>query len=311
MNKKERIDTILAGKKPDRTPFTFWYHFGNQFTTGEAYADTIIEFYKFFDLDLLKVMNDYHYPYPEGYDVVKDAEGLKKVGYVTPEDDTVVEQIKAIKKIAEAVGEDVYIIDTQFDPWQQLVRHVCGEYQYGLTQTCEKELLEALDRIGDFVIDYVKATVNAGAAGVFLAIQGSDDLVPGGYETYKKFIKPQAIKILNAIKDVSKFNVLHICGQEIYTEGIEDFPVDVISFADRSDKNPSLQEVKDLTGKVVMGGMDQLKINRASLDALKENADIMLEECGDSQAISAIGCSIFCENDTTVLKKMVDHIKTS
>ena len=311
MNKKERINAVLAGKEPDRTPFSFWYHFGNQFTSGEAYADTIIEFYKFFDLDLLKVMNDYHYPYPEGYDVVKDAEGLKKVGYVTPEDDTIVEQTKAIKKIADAVGDEVYIIDTQFDPWQQIVRHVCGEYQYGLTQACEKEMLEALDRLGGFVIDYVKATVKAGAAGVFLAIQASDDLVPGGYETYKKFIKPQAIKILNAIKDVSKFNILHICGQAIYTEGIEDYPVDVISFADRSETNPSLQEVKDRTGKIVMGGMDQLKVSRASLDALNENADIMLKECGKSHAIAAIGCSIPCENDTTVLKKMIEHIKNS
>lgn len=311
MNKKERIDTILAGNEPDRTPFSFWYHFGNQFTSGEAYADTIIEFYKYFDLDLLKVMNDYHYPYPAGYDVVKDGEGLKKVGYVTPEDDTIVEQIKAMKKIVDAVGDEVYVIDTQFDPWQQLVRHVCGEYQYGLTKTNEKELLEALDRIGDFVVDYVKATVNAGAAGVFLAIQGSDELVPGGYETYLKFIKPQMIKILNAIKGVSKFNALHICGQAIYTEGMEDYPVDILSFADRSETNPSLQEVKDQTGKIVMGGMDQLKISRASLDALKENADIMLKECGKSQAIAAIGCSIPCENDTTVLKKMVEYIKNS
>ncbi|MDX1359134.1 MAG: uroporphyrinogen decarboxylase family protein [Clostridia bacterium] len=309
MNKKERIDAILAGEKPDRTPFTFWYHFGNQFTSGEAYADTIIKFYEFFDLDLLKVMNDYHYPYPEGYDVVKDCEGLRKVGYFTPGDDTLVEQIKAIKKITDAVGDEVYVIDTLFDPWQQIVRHVCGEYQYGLTQACEEEMLEALDRLADFCIEYTKATVKAGAAGVFLAIQASDQLVPGGYETYKKFIKPQAIKILNAIKDISKFNILHICGQEIYTEGIEDFPVDVISFADRSDKNPSLQDIKDRTGKVVMGGMDQLKVNRATLDALNDNADIMLKECGDSQAIGAIGCSIFCENDTTVLRKMVRHIQ--
>ncbi len=309
MNKKERIDAVLAGKEPDRAPFTFWYHFGNQYAPGEDYANSIIKFYKFFDLDLLKVMNDYHYPNPEGYDVVKDAQGLKKVGYATPEDDTVVEQIKAIEIIAKEVGDEVYIIDTLFDPWQQLVRHLCGEYQYGLTQTCEKELLEALDRVCDFDIEYTKATVNAGADGVFLAIQGSDELVPGGYETYQKFIKPQAIKILNAIKDVSKFNILHICGQDIYTEGIEDFPVDVISFADRSDRNPSLQEVKDRTGKVVMGGMDQLKVNRMSLDALNENADIMLKECGKSHAIAAIGCSIFCENDTTVLKKMVNHIQ--
>lgn len=309
MNKKERIDAVLAGKEPDRIPFSFWYHFGNQYAPGEDYADSIIKFYKFFDHDLLKVMNDYHYPYPEGYDVVKDAEGLKKVGYATPYDDTVVEQIKAIRKIAEAVGDEVYIIDTVFDPWQQIVRHICGEYQYGLTQTCEKEMLETLDRLCDYDIEYTKATVEAGASGVFLAIQASDELVPGGYETYRKFIKPQAIKILEAIKDVSKFNILHVCGQAIYTEGIEDFPVDVLSFADRSDKNPSLQEIKEKTGKVVMGGMDQLKVNRMSLDALKENADIMLKECGKSHAIGAIGCSIFCENDTTVLKKMVDHIQ--
>ncbi len=309
MKKKERIDTILAGKKPDRTPFTFWYHFGNQCGSGDSFADSVIDFYNYFGVDLLKVMNDYHYPYPEGFDVVKDAEGLKKVGYATLHDGTVFEQIIAIEKIADAIGDEVYIVDTMFDPWQQLARHICGEYLRDLAKTAETELLGALDRLTDYCIEYTKATVDAGAAGVFLAIQASDQLVPGGYETFRKFIRPQAIRILNAIKDVSKFNILHMCGQEIYTEGIEDFPADVLSFADRSETNPSLQQVKEMTGKIVMGGMNQLTMNRATLDSLVENADIMLSECGESHAIGAIGCSIVCENDATVLRKMVTHIQ--
>ncbi len=44
----------LAGQPVDRPPLTMWYHFGNQHAPAERTA-----LFEHYDLDLLKLMNDY------------------------------------------------------------------------------------------------------------------------------------------------------------------------------------------------------------------------------------------------------------
>ena len=58
MTKIERMRATLAGEPVDRPPFSVWYHFGNQHAAPEWTARAHLEFFEFYDLDLLKVMND-------------------------------------------------------------------------------------------------------------------------------------------------------------------------------------------------------------------------------------------------------------
>ena len=71
MNKIERIRTALEGKEVDRPPFSFWYHFGLQHTSGQKHAEAEIDFYSAYDLDFLKVMNDYPYTYPKSLQAIE------------------------------------------------------------------------------------------------------------------------------------------------------------------------------------------------------------------------------------------------
>ncbi len=70
MNKIERVRAAVAGRPVDHPPFTIWYHFGNQHASPERTAQVHLEFFEHYDLDLLKVMNDYDYPMPEGMEVM-------------------------------------------------------------------------------------------------------------------------------------------------------------------------------------------------------------------------------------------------
>src|SRR6266853_1165479 len=70
MDKIERVRATLAGRPVDRAPFTVWYHFGTQHGPAERVVTAHLEFFEAYDLDLLKVMNDYDYPMPDGMDVV-------------------------------------------------------------------------------------------------------------------------------------------------------------------------------------------------------------------------------------------------
>jgi len=66
MDKIERVRSALAGQPVDRAPFTVWYHFGTQHAPAERAAQVHLEFFDHYDLDLLKLMNDYDYPAPPG-----------------------------------------------------------------------------------------------------------------------------------------------------------------------------------------------------------------------------------------------------
>lgn len=79
MNKKERVEASLAGKPFDRPPVSFWYHFGTQHEGGERIAELELEFLRYYDLDYLKLMNDYYYPMPAGKTELRTAEDLKGI----------------------------------------------------------------------------------------------------------------------------------------------------------------------------------------------------------------------------------------
>ena len=86
MDKIERVRATLAGKPADRPPFTVWYHFGTQHAAAERAAAAHLEFFEAYDLDLLKVMNDYDYPMPEGIDTITTPGDLETLRSFEPRD---------------------------------------------------------------------------------------------------------------------------------------------------------------------------------------------------------------------------------
>src|SRR6266478_7640860 len=64
LSRKERVDRALHGKDVDRTPFTFWHHFGLK--TPEEHVKATLDFHTKYRTDIVKVMSDFPYPKPSG-----------------------------------------------------------------------------------------------------------------------------------------------------------------------------------------------------------------------------------------------------
>jgi hypothetical protein len=62
MSGKQRVDRALKGQDVDRTPFTYWHHFGLEKQPGERLAEATLAFHRQFHTDLVKVMSDYPFP---------------------------------------------------------------------------------------------------------------------------------------------------------------------------------------------------------------------------------------------------------
>jgi uroporphyrinogen decarboxylase len=289
MDKIERVDRVLNGEEVDRPPLSLWYHFGIQHAGGEQFARISLEFFRYYDFDFLKVMNDYFYQPPQGLDAVKTAEDLKRIVPFDMNETDWREQFKALELISAELNGKAYFIDTVFDPWQSIRRNMAGENIEALMENEPAALLEALDVVADNLIAYCKKSLAIGTAGIFMSVPAAAELI--SRENFLKFVKPPAMKVFRAISGFSRMNTAHIHGENLFFEDVLDFPVDIFNWWDRGPKGPSLQWVKDRTPACVMGGIDQKIVARTTREFLKNHVREGIELGGKTRFFLANGCS--------------------
>lgn len=304
MNKLERIDAVLEGREPDRIPICVWYHFGHQHGSGEKFAGLVLEWFRHYDLDLLKLMNDYFYPMPAGLEEIRDAAGLAKLQRFDPEESDWREQLAAIRIIARELNGEAYFIDTVFDPWQSLQRSIAGEHLVELVKRCPNELKAALDRVADNLIEYSRRSIALGSSGIFMSLLGSLNQLERS--VFVDFAKPAAMKVFRAVEALAPMNIAHLHGESIYLEEVLDFPVSILSWEDRAPGNPSIAEMRRRWKGVVMAGIDHNRAAQVSTAFARENVRTGLRHGGRSRFILANGCSLPSWIDPHALKAMIE-----
>src|SRR5690625_7965819 len=93
-------------------------------------------------------------------------------------------------------------------------------------------------------------------------------------EQHEHFYKKYTVEVLKAAEGMVR--VVHVHGNHLQMERVLDYPCEVFSVSDRLSDNPGLAELRTMTDKCLMGGLDESKITDRSLPALK--AEIRSEE---------------------------------
>jgi uroporphyrinogen decarboxylase len=290
MNKIQRVDCVLQGKDVDYPPISLWYHFGVQHGSGEQFARITLEFFKHYDFDFLKVMNDYYYPTPQGLDTVRTKEDLQRFASFDVERCEWREQFKALRIISRELKGRAYFIDTVFDPWQSIRRSVAGENMEYLAKNEPQALHAALEAVSANLIAYATRVIDIGAAGVFMSVPAAKEIV--SRDVFITFVKPYAQKVFAAISGRGRMNVAHIHGDDLYMDDCLDFPVNVFSWWDRGPNGPSMEHVKQRVSGCVMGGIDQALLTRRSPAFLKNHVAEGVALGGGRRFFLANGCSI-------------------
>ncbi len=290
MNKKELVDRVLAGEAVGRPPISFWYHFGVQHGSGEDFAKIALDYFRHYDLDFLKVMNDYFYPMPEGVDAIRTKEDLQRLVPFDPEATRWREQFKALDVLHAALKDEAHFIDTVFDPWQSLNRGLAAENLAHLMRNEPEALLAALDVVADNLIAYCQMSLRRGASGIFLSIPAGREIV--SREDFLAFVKPFVAKMLKAIHGLGPMTTLHVHGKDLFFDDVVDLPAPIFNWWDRGPKGPTLNEVRDRISGCVMGGIDQTIVARRTITFLQAHLHEALEMGGDRRFFLANGCSI-------------------
>ena len=289
MNRIERVRAALAGTEVDRPPFTVWYHFGLQHAPAERTAQAHLEFLEAYDLDWLKVMNDYSYPMPAGLETLGDARDL---GRLVPFDVTQGppgEQLRVVGLLASALRGRVLFVDTVFDAWNTLRRNVVKGALDAFMRESPAALEAALGVVNDNLIRYALASLERGAAGIFFSVPATSESLTR--EQYERFMRPFDLAFLEAIRGRGEAHLLHAHGNQVYVDRLLDYPVHAISLADRA-SGPSLAEMRRRTPLALVGGINHVNFPDVAAARIRDEVRGAVAEAGRAKLLLAPGCAV-------------------
>lgn len=292
MNKRELFHAAVRGDALERPPVTAWVHFLSDHLTGEETARLHLRFLEAYDWDLLKVMNDYRYPVPFGVQTYEDPESIRAFKPRGLDEPAFAEQLKCLSALRAALGPDVPLVDTMFDPYQQMLRNV-GFAETPNLWKHRKDTLQALEVVAGTIVRYIKALRAQGVDALFLSINGAiRDGFPRGStrEVYEIFQRPFDLELLRAAEGMVR--ILHVHGAGLELERVLDYPCEVMSLSDRLAGNPSLAELRKRTDKCLMGGIDETRIQERTLPALAQEVDDARAQAGGRSFMLAPGCTV-------------------
>ena len=312
MNKIERVDAALKGAAVDRAPISFWGHSYLKEWSAEELAEAMLANYRTYDWDYMKVnprasyhVEDWGAKLERSTDPnhgprfvdwpVREPGDWRRLRPLAPDRGVLGEQLAALRQIRAGLAGEAYFMQTVFSPLS-VAKYLVGN-QPGPVLTSIQDnpdaLRAALDVIAETFANYVQATLEAGASGIFFATTGwaSSDMLTE--EQYRRFGREYDQRVMDAFAGKAPLNVLHNCGEHIYFDLLADYPVAAISWAATLPGNPSLGEGKERTTKAVMGGVSE---KTTLVDGTPEQVDAevrtAIKETEGSRMLLAPGCSI-------------------
>jgi uroporphyrinogen decarboxylase len=285
----ERVRAALRGETVDRPPFTIWYHFGLQHAPAERAAQAHLEFFDAYHLDWLKVMNDYSYPVPAGVETLREARELTRLTPLDPTERPLGEQLEVIAILARALRGRALVVDTVFNAWNTLRRNVVKDAMEPLMRDHPKELEVALGVVNDNLTRYALASLERGAAGIFLSVPATaETLTP---EQYARFMRPFDLALLEALRGRTDCLIVHAHGSRLYFDEVLAYPVHAISWGDRAG-GPSLADARRRTALALVGGLDHTTFPELSAAAVREQVTSAVAAAGREKLLLAPGCAV-------------------
>jgi uroporphyrinogen decarboxylase len=291
MNKRERFQAAVSGGEVDHPPCVVWVHFVTDALPGEVAAQRHATFLRTYDWDISKVMHDYRYPMPDGLETLNTPVDMLRFENLPVTIGNFQQQLALIRALRKELGPDVPIVDTFFDPFQQVIR-TAGISKSQLIYANKREALHMLDAVTESVCGYMQELKKAGFDGVLYSINGA--ITPAGErgvdeETFKTFLRPFDLRVCEAMQGMSR--ILHVHGTHVDMKRVLDYPCEVFSVSDRLPGNPTLAQLRSMTDKCLMGGINESKIQERSVPEIREEMWDAFKQAGKKKFIVSPGCT--------------------
>ncbi|TFG07047.1 hypothetical protein EU538_09305 [Candidatus Thorarchaeota archaeon] len=329
MSKFELVKETLIGNLGEKVPISIWKHHPERDRTSEGLAEEEIAFHRKYDHDLLKISFHGRYPVVDwGCVAVYDGDlsgsttckscAVEKVSdweTLEPLDVNAGEfgrQIRAVGLIHDYAQEIVPIMSTVFDP-AMVAEKLCEKRFIHYIDNHPETMKGVLDMITGVMAEFGRATLDAGANGIFLASQHSTKSAVTDRQ-YREFVLPYQKKLLSELRGKADFIVLHLHAREdgemIRFNPVSQTPgVMGVNWEDQTSAT-DLREGKKLTRKTVLGGIDHKGWFRTgTTEEVEEEILETLKSAGLRRLFVAPGCVVRVDTPEENVQSLVDTIR--
>lgn len=305
MTKSERVQAALRGEPVDRVPYSFWYHFGLQHMPGATHAAAELDFFRAYDLDWLKAMNDYTYRLPDGMLAVREPGDWRRLEPLRPSESGFAEQLEAVTLIRKGLGDSAMFVDTVFNPWTTAIRMAGLPTVRRHLREAPENLLYGLGIIARTLAAYAVESIARGADGIFMSVTPDPRVLERA--EFQRFVKPFDIQVFEAVRQAGRFNILHIHGLDPMFNLTLDYPVHAINWSHRT-TSPSLAEGRQLYSGCILGGIDESTYSRVTPYEIYAQVADALATAGGTKFILTPGCSVPTDTSVRNLRALAEAI---
>ena len=202
------------------------------------------------------------------------------------------DQVAVLRAVGAELGPEVPVIQTVFSPgmvaWFLAGRDTAR--LAGLVAAEPELMAAALDTIARMLASFTSDSIEAGAAGVFYAVNPLADTTIVTAEEYRRVYLPADRSVVAAAHQ-GWFNMLHLCGAHINLELVAELRLSSLNWAAEEAGNPGLAQARDRFGLAVAGGVGRHSPLRLDAGEMRAAGAAALAETGRRGHLLTPGCS--------------------
>ncbi|MDR3302999.1 MAG: uroporphyrinogen decarboxylase [Treponema sp.] len=318
MSKRELVLKAFRNEKVERTPVGFWFHYAKDelldgFENPEVFEANIAghrKFYADFQPDLVKIMTDGYFIYPNKlFMEAKNLDDLRKLQSIGEKHEWIERQVAFARTIRGIFGDEVLSFYNIFAPTTlfKFGNHG-GKDAAKLFADFAVEDAAALARAlmvvaGDLAILARRVISEANVSGVYYSVQDVadsrlTDALRLSVNAPRDRVVLDAANAAGAASETGALIILHICGYEGQRNDLShyvDYPAQIINWAATVEKVLLGQGKKLFGGRPLIGGFDNTvngvlyKGSKAEIEAETER---LLREAGATGVVLGADCTI-------------------
>jgi len=258
MNKRELVLQVLdESKQQTYIPAAFFLHFDPKFHRGQAAIEKHLEYFRFTDMDFVKIQYETVFPFRE--EIRKPEDWLQMPQYGM---DFYQDQVEIARGLVQAAGKEALVIQTLYSPFMCAGHTVGGERLMQHLLENPQPVRKGIEIITESLRTFVRACINAGVDGFYHSTQGGETSRLEGSALFEECVKPFDLSLMNEINEKCEFNILHVCD---YVDGYTDltpfldYPGDVVNCSLKlGDQHLNPQQIVEMFGRPFMGGVERL-----------------------------------------------------
>lgn len=303
---RQRLETCLSGKTPDRPPVALWRHFPVDDQSPETLAAATLQWQRQYDWDIVKVTPASSFCLKDwgsedawkgdtegtrGYTkrVITHPEDWAKLPVLDPDAPYLSAQLKCLMLLRQEISIDTPLIQTIFSPLAQAKNLVGGEMLVAHLRQNPQAVLLGLEVIAETTRRFIKAAVNIGIDGVFYAVQHAQATLLTEAE-FLLFGRAIDLTVLAAAKPLW-FNLVHLHGENVYFGALKDYPAQVINWHDR-DTAPTLAQGLGQCSGLVCGGLSRDTMVYRNAAAVRAEAADAIAQTNGQRLLLGTGCVV-------------------